>query len=271
MSADLETVAAGLETITIEFDAPVDHCLTVVFDRPEARNAMNQQLRDEFAELAETIKKSDVRVIVLTGSDDSKSFVAGADVSDLQDRPPLEQRQQSAGTRIYDRVEALPQPVVARINGFAFGGGCELAMACDVRVAHEDALLGLPEVGLGLIPGGGGTQRLPRLVGQGQAMRLILTGDPVPATEAKELGLVDVVSDPDDLDKAVGELASSMAENSPVALRLAKRAVQASGQLGIEDGIEYETELFTQALGSKDSTEGIAAFLEDREPKWEGR
>ncbi|MFC6719848.1 enoyl-CoA hydratase/isomerase family protein [Natrialbaceae archaeon GCM10025810] len=271
MSIDLDTVAADLETITVEFDALADHCLTVVFDRPEAQNAMNQQLRDEFAELAEAIETSCVRVVVLTGSDDSKSFVAGADVTDLRDRTALEQRQLSAATRIYDRVEDLPQPVVARINGFAFGGGCELAMACDVRVAREDALLGLPEVGLGLIPGGGGTQRLPRLIGQGQAMRLILTGDPIPAPEAAEIGLVDVVSEPDDLDETVEDLAASMAENGPVALQLAKQAVQASGQLGIEDGIEYEAELFAQALGSDDSTEGIDAFLEDRDPEWKGR
>ena len=271
MTADLEAVAADLETITVEFDAPVDHCLTVVFDRPEARNAMNQQLRDEFAELAAAIETAEVRVVVLTGSDDSKSFVAGADVTDLQERTALEQRQHSKRPRIYERIEALPQPVIARVNGFAFGGGCELAMACDVRVAREDALLGLPEVSLGLIPGGGGTQRLPRLVGQGQAMRLILTGDPVPAPEAAELGLVDVVSDPDELDETVGELAESMAAKSPVSLEFAKRAVRASGQLGLEDGIEFEAELFAQVLAAEDSSEGIAAFLEDREPEWRGR
>ncbi len=271
MTSDLEDVAAGLETIAIKFDSPAEHCLTVVFDRPDARNAMNQQLRDEFAELTEEIKNSDIRVVILTGSDESKSFVSGADITDLQDRSPLEQREKSAETRIYDRVESLPQPVIAQINGFAFGGGCELAMACDIRAADEDALLGLPEVSLGLIPGGGGTQRLPRLVGEGQAMRLIFTGDPISAKEAKEIGLVDVVSGSTDLDETVGDMAKSIAENSPVALQLAKESVQASSQLGKEDGIKYESELFAQALGSEDSDEGITAFLNDREPEWKGR
>ncbi len=271
MTSDLENIATDLETITVEYDSPVEHCLTVIFDRPEARNAMNQQLRDEFAKLATGIENSDIRVVVLTGSDESKSFVAGADITDLQTRTPLEQRQKSTGPRIYDHIEALPQPVIARINGFAFGGGCELAMACDIRVADEDAILGLPEVGLGLIPGGGGTQRLPRLVGEGQAMRLIFTGDPVPASEAKDIGLIDIVSEEEQLDETVGDIAESIAENSPVAIQLAKDAIQASSQLGKEDGIKYESELFVQALGSEDSSEGIDAFLNDRKPEWKGQ
>lgn len=268
---DLEAVAADLETIDVSVGDAVDDCATVTFDRPEARNAMNQQLRDEFARLVEHLEESDVRVVVLTGSDESGSFVSGADVTDIRDRTPLEQRERSKRPRIYERVENLRQPVIARVNGYAFGGGCELAMACDVRIAHTDVKFGLPEITLGLIPGGGGTQRLPRLVGDGQAKRLILSGEPIDATDAKELGLADIVCDPDELDDETYDLAASIADRSPVALEFAKRAVTASSQLGLEDGIEYEAELFAQVLASKDSTEGIDAFLEEREPEWTGR
>ena len=265
---DLDAVAAELETLDVSVGDDIEHCVTVTFDRPDARNAMNQQLRDEFARLADRIEDSDARVVVLTGSDESQSFVAGADVTDLQDRTALEQRERSKRPRIYERVENLRQPVIARVNGYAFGGGCELAMACDVRIAHADVKFGLPEITLGLIPGGGGTQRLPRLIGEGQAMRLILSGDPIDATEARELGLVDVVCEPDELDAEVADLAGSIADRSPVALEFAKRAVKASSQLGLEDGIDYEAELFAQVLAAEDSTEGINAFLEDREPEW---
>lgn len=269
--SDLEATAADFETLDVSVGDDVANCVTVTFDRPEARNAMNQQLRDEFARLVDRIEDSDARVVVLTGSDESHSFVSGADVGDLQDRTALDQRERSKRPRIYERVENLRQPVIARVNGYAFGGGCELAMACDVRIAHTDAKFGLPEVTLGLIPGGGGTQRLPRLIGEGQAMRMILSGDPVDATEARELGLVDLVCEPDELDDEVADLASSIASRSPVALEFAKRAVKASSQLGLEDGIDYEAELFAQVLASEDSSEGISAFLEDREPEWNGR
>jgi enoyl-CoA hydratase len=267
----LEQTAAELETIDIDIDGDIEGYATVVFDRPEAGTAMSQKLREEFASLADVLQDSDIRVVVLTGSDDSKSFVSGADVTDLKDRSPDEQRQRNAEPRIYDHVQSLPQPVIARINGYAFGGGCELAMACDVRVAREDAMLGLPEVTLGLLPGGGGTQRLPRLIGQGQASRLILTGDPVSAPEAETLGLVDIVTDQEDLDEKVYKMAASMAENSPAALELAVKALRESADRTLEEGLEYESELFAQVLGTDDSTEGVEAFLEDRAPEWKGR
>lgn len=270
-SDDLAAVAADCETVDLTVGEHRDHVATLTLDRPDARNAMNAQLRDEVAAVVAALDDSEVRVVVLTGSDESHSFAAGADVRELQDRTFLEQRERSKRPRIYERVEGLDQPVIARVNGHALGGGCELALACDVRIADTTAKLGFPEVTLGLIPGGGGTQRLPRLVGEGEAMRLILSGAVVDATDAADRGLVDEVCDPEDLDEAVYGLAGAMAENSPVALEYAKRAIRASSQLGLEDGIEYEAELFAGVLASEDSSEGIRAFLEDEAPEWPGK
>lgn len=248
-----------------------DHVATVTIDRPDARNALNAQVRTELKRVFGRLEASDARVVVLTGADEAKAFVAGADVSELRDRDTFEQRTASRRPRVYEAVADLPQPVVARLNGHALGGGCELALACDIRVAHERAKLGQPEINLGLIPGGGGTQRLPRLVGEGQAMRLILTGELISADEAADIGLVDVVCTDEEFDDRVDELARSMAEQAPLALELGKEAVKASSRLGLEDGIDYEANLFVQLFASRDKNEGIDAFFEERDPEWEGR
>ncbi|MDS0300555.1 enoyl-CoA hydratase-related protein [Halogeometricum sp. S1BR25-6] len=248
-----------------------DHVVTVTIDRPDARNALNAQVRTELKRVVERIDDSDARVVVLTGSDEAKAFVAGADVSELRERDTFEQREASRRPRVYEAVADLPQPVVARINGHALGGGCELALACDIRVAHERAKLGQPEINLGLIPGGGGTQRLPRLVGEGQAMRLILTGELVDAHEAADIGLVDIVCSDEEFDDRVDELAASIAAKSPLALELGKEAVKVSGRLGIDDGLDYEANLFVQLFSSADKDEGIDAFFEERDPEWRGR
>jgi enoyl-CoA hydratase len=248
-----------------------DGVARVTIDRPDARNALNAQVRTELKRVVSRIADSDVRVVVLTGADEAKAFVAGADVSELRERDTFEQREASRRPRVYEAVADLPQPVVARLNGHALGGGCELALACDVRVAHERAKLGQPEINLGLIPGGGGTQRLPRLVGEGQAMRLILTGELVSAEEARELGLVDVVCTDEEFDERVDDIARSMADKSPLALELGKEAIRASSRLGLEDGLDYEANLFVQLFSSHDKDEGIDAFFEERDPEWEGR
>ena len=248
-----------------------DGVARVTIDRPDARNALNGQVRTELKRVVGRIGESDVRVVVLTGSDEAKAFVAGADVSELRERDTFEQREASRRPRVYEAVADLPQPVIARLNGHALGGGCELALACDVRVAHERAKIGQPEINLGLIPGGGGTQRLPRLVGEGQAMRLILTGELVSAEEARELGLVDVVCSDEEFDARVDDIARSMADKSPLALELGKEAIKASSRLGLEDGIDYEANLFVQLFSSRDKNEGIDAFFEERDPEWEGR
>jgi len=264
-------IAADCETIQLRVDDPSDHVLTVVVDRPSARNAMDEQVRRELKEVLDAIDDSETRVVVLTGSDEAGTFVSGADLEDLQERTVVEQRQWGQRRKVYEAVADLSKPVVARINGHALGGGLELALACDIRVADESARLGFPEVGLGLIPGGGGTQRLPRLVGKGQAMRLILTGDVIPAGEARELGLVDLVGDEDSLDDVVSDLTGSIAEHSPLTLSYAKDAVNASSKMDLSAGIDYESELFAQLFATEDKDEGIAAFLEDREPEWSGR
>lgn len=267
----IEEIAADCETVRTTVGERADGVATVILDRPEARNALNGTLRAELAAVLEAIAESSVRVVVLTGSPESEAFVAGADVRELRDRGPLEQRHASERPRVYERVAELPQPVIARVNGWALGGGCELALAADVRIAHREATLGQPEITLGLIPGGGATQRLPRLVGPGQAMRLILTGELVDAEEAAEIGLVDEVHDAETFDERVDELASRMASHSPVALELAKEAVRAAGRMDLEDGIDYEAELFAALFGHDDVKEGIDAHLEDREPEWHDR
>lgn len=265
-----EDTAADCETIALRPDDPADDVATVVIDRPEARNAMNDQLRGELKDVLDAVDDSDVRAVVLTGAEDAGTFVSGADLKDLQNRSVAEQREWSNRRKVYDVVSNLSQPVVARINGHALGGGLELALACDIRVAGSDVRVGFPEIGLGLIPGGGGTQRLPRLVGQGQAMRLITTGKLVPADEAHELGIIDMLADEDPLDEVVAEVAGGIAQHSPLMLEYAKDAVQASSRLDLDAGIEYEKELFAQLFATEDKAEGIAAFLDDRDPEWSG-
>lgn len=263
-----EDIAGDCETIVLRTDDPVAHVATVVIDRPEARNAMNDQLREELKAVLDALDDSDVRAVVLTGSGDTGTFVSGADLKDLQGRSVTEQRRWSNRRKVYEVVSELSKPVVARINGHAFGGGLELALACDIRVAPDDVRVGFPEIGLGLIPGGGGTQRLPRLVGEGQAMRLITTGELITAKEAHDLGIVDVLATEDTLDEEVADLVEGIAQHSPLTLEYAKDAVNASSRLDLEAGIEYEKELFVQLFATDDKAEGIAAFLEDRDPEW---
>ncbi|HLL85058.1 MAG TPA: enoyl-CoA hydratase-related protein [Longimicrobium sp.] len=257
-----------METVRIERDGAVA-ILTV--DRPEKRNALNAAVRRELiAALDELRDDAEVRVLVLTGAGE-KAFVAGADIGEFAERTPLEQRAAMTGRRVFDEIAAYPKPAIAMINGFALGGGCELALACDLRVAADTARLGQPEINLGIIPGGGGTQRLPRVVGTGQAMRLILTGEIVDAAEALRIGLVDLVHPAADLRARTLELARAMAAKSPVALQMAKSAVRAAAEMPLAAGLAYETELFATCFASDDKREGVAAFLEKRPASFTGR
>ncbi|REA01648.1 3-hydroxybutyryl-CoA dehydratase [Haloferax sp. Atlit-6N] len=267
----VESVAAECETVDAVVGDRVEGVVTVTLNRPDARNALNATLRAELKRVLDAIGESSARVVVLTGSDEAKAFVAGADVTELRERDMLEQREASKRPRVYERVDDLRQPVIARVNGHALGGGCELMQACDVRIAHERAKLGQPEINLGIMPGGGGTQRLARLVGEGHAMRLILTGELISAEEAADIGLVEEVHGDETFDGRVYELAEMMATKSPVALEFAKKAVKAASRTDLEQGIEYEAELFAQLFGSPDKDEGIDAFFEDREPEWHER
>lgn len=268
----VKAAGANCETVVVTVGEHIPKVVTVTIDRPNVRNALNQQVREELTTVLEAIADSDLRVVVLTGTAEAKAFVAGADVTEFRDRGPIEQREASARPRIYEHVDGLPQPVIARINGHALGGGCELAQACDIRIAHERAKLGQPEINLGIIPGGGGTQRLPRFVGTGQALRLILSGELINAQEARDLGLVEVVCENEQtLDEEVYGLAESIAAKSPIAVQFASDAVDASARMSLDDGIEYEAELFSQLFATRDKNEGIDAFLEDRDPEWTGR
>jgi enoyl-CoA hydratase len=267
----VEDVAADCEFLGVSLDDPADGAATVALDRPDARNALNAQVRSELVAVLDALGESDVRVVVLTGAEGTGAFVAGADVEEFRDRDLFDQREVSERPRIYERIADFPVPVIARINGHALGGGCELVQACDVRIAHESAKFGQPEISLGLMPGGGGTQRLPRLVGEGHAMRLILTGELIDATEAADIGLVEEVHGDERFDERVDDLAASMAAKSPLALERAKAAVRAASETPLQSGIEYEAELFVQLFASADKDEGIDAFFEDREPEWSGR
>ncbi|CAA9351176.1 MAG: Enoyl-CoA hydratase [uncultured Gemmatimonadetes bacterium] len=240
-------------------------------DRPEKRNALNAAVRAELIAALDALRgDTKVRVLVVTGEGE-KAFVAGADIGEFAERTPLEQRAAMTGRRVFDEIAAYPKPVIAMINGFALGGGCELALACDLRIAADTAKLGQPEINLGIIPGGGGTQRLPRVVGTGQAMRLVLTGEIVSAAEALRIGLVDVVHPAAELRERTLEVARSMATRSPVALQMAKSAIRAAAEMPLAAGLAYETELFATCFASDDKREGVAAFLEKRPASFTGR
>jgi enoyl-CoA hydratase len=259
---------AGFGTLLLERDGAV---AVLTINRPEKRNALNAQVRAELVDALDLLRDDDaVRVLVVTGAGE-KAFVAGADIAEFAERTPLEQRAAMTGRRVFDEVAAYPKPVIAMIQGFCLGGGCELALACDVRIAADTARLGQPEINLGIIPGGGGTQRLPRVVGTGQAMRLVLSGEIIGAAEALRIGLVDVVHPAAELRERTMEMARGMAAKSPVALRMAKSAVRAAAEMPMTAGLAYETELFVTCFASEDKREGVSAFLEKRPAEFRGR
>ncbi len=243
----------------------------LTINRPDKLNALNDQVRDDLlAKLAEIGDDSNVGCVVITGAGE-KSFIAGADIAEFAGRKPFDQREAMRSPRIYDVMSSFPKPVVAMINGFCLGGGCELAMSCDIRVAADKARFGQPEIKLGLMPGGGGTQRMPRLVGLGNAMRLILTGDMIDAAEARSIGLVDVVVPAAELRAKTLEMATKIAGFSPLTLRIAKESLRASERLAIEEGILYERDLFCLLFSTADKDEGVAAFLGKRAAQWQGK
>ena len=256
------------ETILVEREGRVA-ILTV--NRPDKMNALNEQVRtDALAALTAVEHDDGIGVVVITGAGE-KSFIAGADIGEFAGRKPFDQRHAMRSPRIFDVMAAFPKPVIAMISGFCLGGGCELAMSCDLRIASEKARFGQPEINLGLIPGGGGTQRLSRLVGIGHAMRLVLTGDMIGAAEARELGLVEMVVPHDELRARTLELAARIASKSPLTVRIAKEAIRAGQRLPIDDGILYERDLFCLCFSSADKEEGVKAFLEKRPAHWQGR
>lgn len=248
-----------------------DGILTLTINRPDKLNALSHDLLTALGEAFERAKDDEaVKAVVLTGAG-TKSFVAGADIGQFSDLD-AESGQHFAerGQRVFDQIAQLPKAVVAAVNGYALGGGCELAMACHLRVASEKAIFGQPEVGLGIIPGYGGTQRLPRLVGLGVATELVLTGARIGADRAYQIGLVNQVVPHDETLAAATKMAQAIAAQAPVAIRLTLEALRHSDR-PLADGQEAEAKLFGQACATDDVREGATAFLEKRRPAWSGR
>ena len=247
------------------------HVATVTINRPDKLNALNADVRSQFVMAFDALRVNDeVRVVIVTGAG-AKAFVAGADIAEFEGRSPVDQFRVMKSFGIVDIVDAFPKPVIAAINGFCLGGGCELAMGCDIRIASDKARLGQPEVNLGILPGAGGSQRLPRLVGLGTAYKMLFSGEMVRADEALRIGLVDEVVPADQLTDRVRELAAMIASKSPVALQLIKEAVRAAVRMPLDEGLRLETTLFGLAFSSEDKVEGVAAFLAKREPTFTGR
>ena len=213
-----------------------------------------------------------IRVAIVTGAGD-KAFISGADITELKEMTPIicEERASTLGQQLYTDIENLRVPVIAMINGFCLGGGCELAMCCDMRVASENARLGQPEINIGIFSGGGATQRLPRLVGWGRAKELLYTGRIIDAAEAQRIGLIDKVVPPDELESTVTELAETIASKSPVIMRLLKKVVTRGMYTNLPDGLSYDKSTFSLCFATEDHYEGITAFLEKRQPDFKGK
>jgi len=244
----------------------------VTVSRPEALNALNSQTNQELLAVVRELSADEaVRAVVLTGAGD-KAFVAGADIAEMKDFSAEDGRRFGAlGQAVMSAIEAAPQPWIAAVNGFALGGGCELALACDIRIAAENAKFGQPEINLGITPGFGGTQRLPRAVGDGWAKYLVLSGRHVRADEALRIGLVQIVVAKGELMTQALKLAEELAGKSPLAMRYCKAAVQAASNCDIATGQGIERDLFALAFASEDQSEGMSAFLEKRSPEFNGR
>jgi enoyl-CoA hydratase len=243
----------------------------VKVNRPEALNALNATVLEELADVFGAIDADDsIGIAILTG--EGRSFVAGADIAAMKEMTALEGRAfMIKGQAVMQKIESLSKPVIAAVNGFALGGGCELAMACDFRFASEKAKFGQPEVNLGIIPGFGGTQRLPRLVGKGMAKMLIFSAEMIGAAEAKAIGLVEKVFPPDDLLAETEKYAELILSKSPIAVRLAKAAINNGMNVDLPTGVNFEAEASVTPFGSEDRLEGMGAFLEKRAPEFRNR
>jgi enoyl-CoA hydratase len=245
---------------------------TLTINRPKVLNALNNQTIDEIRRAMLELRHDEaVRAVIVTGAGD-KSFVAGADINELAVQSPTSGRDHAMrGQHVLNLIEQMGKPVIAAINGFALGGGCELAMACTLRIAADTARLGQPEVNLGLIPGYAGTQRLARLVGKGRALELILTGAPITAARALEIGLVNRVVPAADLMTEAGKLAAELAAKAPIALRYAIDAINRGLEMPFEEATAFEATLFGLIASTDDMREGTRAFLEKRKADFKGR
>ena len=252
--------------------AVTDHVATITLNRPDVHNAMNEAMRRDLTRCFDAIAvDEEVKVVVVTGAGE-RAFSAGADIREfVEPLVPVRFREQRRRLDFRQAMDRCGQPIIAAVNGFALGGGLELALACDIRIAAMGATLGLTEINLAIIPGGGGTQRLPRLVGRGKALEMILTGARIPADDALRIGLVERVVPAGEALKAATELARTIAGKAPVALRYAKEAVLKGLELPLADGLRLEGDLSTLLRTTEDRLEGARAFLEKRAPRWTGR
>ena len=259
---------ANYETITVELRGAV---AVLTINRPDKLNALNKKVHEESVAALEELKTDEsVRVLVITGSGE-KSFIAGADISEFEGQTPVTQRDLFHEKTLFNSLDTFPKPVIAMVNGFCLGGGNELALACDLRICSETARFSQPEINLGIIPGGGGTQRLTNLVGEGRAMEIILTGDMINAQTAEAIGLVNYVYPADELETKTMELANKIAEKAPIALQLCKEAVKFASRSNLDEGLRREVDLFAICFSTEDKQEGVSAFLEKRKPVFKGK
>lgn len=239
----------------------------ITINRPEALNALNSAVLDELNGCLDGIDTNVVRAVVLTGAG-SKSFVAGADIGEMSKLSPAEgEAFGKKGNDVFRKIETFPIPVIAAVNGFALGGGCEIAMSCDIRICSDNAMFGQPEVGLGITPGFGGTQRLARLIGVGMAKQLIYTARNIKADEALRIGLVNAVYPQEELLGVAKKMAVNIAQNAPIAVRACKKAINDGLDVKMDDAIVIEEKLFGSCFATHDQVEGMSAFLEKRKEK----
>ena len=243
----------------------------VTVNRPKQMNSMNSETRSELASaFADLGKDSTISVIILTGAP-GKAFIAGADIKEFLERDMSNQEALEEDWIVTKVISNLSKPVIAMMDGFCLGGGLEIAMACDLRIASDRTKLGQPEINLGIIPGAGGTQRLTRLIGEGRAMEMILTGRMITAEEACNYGILNFTYAAEELEAKTMEIANTIAEKSSYAIKRAKRSVKAVSQMNLEEGLKLEREMFIECANSEDGKEGITAFIEKRKPDFKGR
>ena len=243
----------------------------ITVNRPEQLNSMNSETRSEMAKSFEAMERdSDVSVVILTGAT-GKAFIAGADIKEFSEMNLQTRNEMEKDWRVIKVISEMVKPVIAMIDGFCLGGGLEVAMACDLRTSSERSKLGQPEINIGIIPGAGGTQRLTRLIGEGRAMEMILTGRMITAEEAHQYGIVNFVFHSNELEAKTLEIASTIAEKSTYAVERAKKCVKAVARMSLEKGLKYEQEMFIECFKSDDGKEGISAFVEKRKASFKGR
>ncbi|UCH10787.1 MAG: enoyl-CoA hydratase/isomerase family protein [Fidelibacterota bacterium] len=257
-----------MEFIRIDISGPV---ATITIDRPKALNALTPQVLDELSQALEVVNTDEVRAVILTGAGE-KAFAAGADIKEFPSFGPFQAQEFAVrGQNLTRKLEAFPKPVIAAINGFALGGGCELALACHMRVASEKAKLGQPEVNLGVMAGFGGSQRLPRLVGKGVALEMLTTGRVLDATEALRVGLVNAVTTAEELLPTCIKIGEQIAGKAPRAVALTLEAVNRGLNMTLEEGLNLEAQLFALTFTTEDMQEGTRAFIDKRKPKFTGK